>query len=224
MSRIRVLLVDDQEIILLGIKLLLEEQPDIVVSGSAGSGQQAIIMAEELQPDVVLLDVRMPGINGVEATLEIKRKCPQTAVVILTTFNEDEYIFEALKNGASGYLLKESLPEEIIQAIRAAHAGGAPIQPSVAAKVVEKLSQLSSKISDAPSSGSSVVPDNLSERELSIACLVGQGMSNRQIARALFLSEGTVRNYLSNLLSKLGLNDRTQLALYVVKNKLQPLE
>lgn len=142
MSRIRVALVDDQEIIVRGLRMILEAEDDIEVVGTASNGQEACHLCRAAQPDVVLMDIKMPVVNGVEATALIKREFPGIKVLILTTFNDDEYIFEVLKEGASGYLLKEASPNAIAEAIHAVHRGGAPIQPEVASRVVERLSSL----------------------------------------------------------------------------------
>lgn len=217
MDKIRVLLVDDQEIITRGLKMILEAEDDIVVTGAAADGREACRLCREQKPHVVLMDIRMLAMDGVEATGIIKRDCPEIAVIILTTFNDDQYIFEALKKGACGYLLKESSTEEIVQAVRAAYRGGSPIQPAVAVRVVEEFSRLTARPEPQPvDPGVSL----LTEREREIARLVGEGKSNREIAGKLHLSEGTVRNYLSVILSKLEFRGRTQLAIFALKNNL----
>lgn len=216
MEKIRVLLADDQEIISRGLRMILEMEEDITVTGTAANGEEACRLCGRDRPHVVLMDIKMPVMNGVAATGIIKRDFPDTRIVILTTFNDDRYIFDALKNGACGYLLKESSPEEIISAVRAVHRGGALIQPSVASRVLEKFSALAA-------SAETEVDERvklLTGREKEIARLVGEGRNNREISRELFLSEGTVKNHLSIILSKLDLRDRTQLAIFAIKNHL----
>jgi DNA-binding NarL/FixJ family response regulator len=218
MDGIRVLLVDDQEIMVRGLRMILESEDGIEVVATAGNGEEACRLCRAARPDVVLMDVKMPVLNGVEATARIKRECPGVKVLILTTFNDDEYIFEALKEGASGYLLKDASPDTIAGAIRAVHRGGAPIQPEVASRVVARFSSL------AASAAAREIRDErvglLTEREREIAGLVGRGLNNREIAGRLFLSEGTVRNHVSNILNKLELRDRTQLAIFALRHRL----
>lgn len=218
MSKVRVVLVDDQEIIVRGLRMILEAEDDIEVVGTASNGREACYLCRKVQPDVVLMDIKMPVMNGVEATTLIKKEFPLIKVLVLTTFNDDEYIFEALKEGASGYLLKEASPGAIVEAIHAAQRGGAPIQPEVASRVVERLSSLTASAAAREPLDKRVAL--LSERERDIACLVGRGLNNREIAGQLFLSEGTVRNHLSNILNKLELRDRTQLAIFALRNHL----
>lgn len=218
MDGIRVMLVDDQEIMVRGLRMILESENDIEVVATASNGEEACRRCPAARPDVVLMDIKMPVLNGVEATARIKRECPGVKVLILTTFNDDEYIFEALKEGASGYLLKDASPDTIAGAIRAVHRGGAPIQPEVASRVVERFSSLAASAAARETRDERV--GLLTEREREIAGLVGQGLNNREIAGRLFLSEGTVRNHLSNILNKLELRDRTQLAIFALRNRL----
>jgi DNA-binding NarL/FixJ family response regulator len=215
---IRVLLVDDQEIITRGLKMILDGEQDIEVIGTAANGQEAYRFCCRNRPDVVLMDIKMPMVNGVEATDLIKRDFPGTRILVLTTFNDDEYIFEALRKGACGYLLKETPPDEIAKAIREAYRGGSPIQPRVASRVVERFTAMASR--ESPSFTQDEKVNLLTDREKSIVALIGRGRNNKEIARELYLSEGTVRNYLSSILNKLGLRDRTQLAIFAVKNHL----
>ncbi len=215
---IRVMLVDDQEIMVRGLRMILESENDIEVVATAGNGEEACRLCRAARPDVVLMDVKMPVLNGVEATARIKRECPGVKVLILTTFNDDEYIFEALKEGASGYLLKDASPDTIAGAVRAVHRGGAPIQPEVASRVVARLSSLAASAAARETRDERV--GLLTGREREIAGLVGRGLNNREIAGRLFPSEGTVRNHLSNILNKLELRDRTQLAIFALRNRL----
>src|SRR5690554_6102608 len=202
---IRVGIVDDQAIVRQGLAMVLGNQEDIEMVGQAEDGLSAIQLCEGQQPEVLLMDIKMPGLNGVEATRIIKERHPHIHIIILTTFNEEEYIFEALKYGAGGYLLKDAQPAKIAEAIREVHGGGALIQPDVAAKVVEQFrseglffGKRDPRIKE------------LTQRELELIALIGQGKNNREIAQELFISEGTVKNHLSHILSKLDLRDRTQ--------------
>ncbi|WP_449240533.1 response regulator [Desulfoscipio gibsoniae] len=218
MSKIRVALVDDQEIMIRGLRMIIEADGGIEVVGTAFNGREACHLCREVRPDVILMDIKMPIMNGVEATARIISDFPKVKVLILTTFNDDEYIFEALKEGASGYLLKDAPPNVITEAIHAVKRGGAPIQPEVASRLVERFSSLAIKAAASEHRDERV--RLLSEREREITCLVGQGLNNREISGLLFLSEGTVRNHLSNILSKLELRDRTQLAIFALRNHL----
>lgn len=212
---IRIAIVDDQPIVRQGLAMVLGSEGDIEVVASGGNGFEAIEICSKNFVDVVLMDIKMPSLNGVEATKRIKKQYPNVKIIILTTFNEDEYIFEALKHGASGYLLKDALPQKIVEAIRVVYNGGAQIQPDVAVKVVEKLKNYGEKqgILDKRI-------EDLTEREIDIIRCVGQGKSNKEIAKELFISEGTVKNHITNVLNKLSLRDRTQLAIFSINNHL----
>ncbi|OGO29582.1 MAG: DNA-binding response regulator [Chloroflexi bacterium RBG_16_54_18] len=192
-----------------GLHTLLELEPDIQVAGEAGDGQEALQLYAGLLPDVVLMDIRMPVMDGVEATRQLLQEYPQARVIILTTFDDDAYIFDGLRAGALGYLLKDVSGDELAQAIRQVAGGGALIEPSVARKVLTEFARLPQPVGQAGSDQA----HSLSERELEILKLLAQGASNRQIAAQLFLAEGTVKNYISNILDKLGVEDRTQAAL-----------
>ncbi|MEW5872452.1 MAG: response regulator transcription factor [Chloroflexota bacterium] len=206
---IRVLLVDDQKLMREGLRILLELEPDLDVVGEAGDGETALHAYETIAPDVVLMDIRMPGIDGVEATWRLRQRWPQARVIILTTFDDDEYVFEGLRAGALGYLLKDVSGSDLAQAIRTVASGGALIQPSVARKV---LSEFARVIPPARPVGEGL-PEPLTARELEILRLLAQGLSNRQIANRLSLAEGTVKNNVTSILQKLGVDDRTQAAL-----------
>jgi DNA-binding NarL/FixJ family response regulator len=217
---IRVLLVDDQMLIRQGIQTLLELEDDLEVVGHASNGREAIVAAERLRPDVVLMDVRMPEMDGVAATRELSQRLPQTGVIILTTFDDDEYVFEGLKAGARGYLLKDVSSDDLAEAVRTVAAGGALIQPSITRKVVAEFSRLASGSTPSVAPASSpAAPDQsslvepLTERELEVLRHLAHGLSNREIADTLFITEGTVKNHVSNLLSKLEVRDRTQAVL-----------
>lgn len=201
---IRVLLVDDQRLMREGLRLLLELEPGVVVVGEAGDGQEALAQYEALQPDVVLMDVRMPVMDGVEATRRLLARWPAARVVILTTFDDDEYVLDALRAGALGYLLKDVSVTELVDALRRVMAGGVLIEPSVARKVVAELARLAPAT---PRPHALVEP--LSEREQEILALMARGLTNREIAQRLFLAEGTVKNYVTAILGKLDARDRT---------------
>ncbi|MDA8144477.1 MAG: response regulator transcription factor [Thermaerobacter sp.] len=208
MEPIRVLLADDQQLLRDGLAAILAAEPDLAVVGSCGSGEEALETARRVRPQVVLLDVRMPGMGGVEAARLLKRQHPDTAVVILTTFDDDAYVVESLRAGAVAYLLKDLPAQELVDAVRLVHRGGALIPPAIAAKVLGELR--------APR------PDPLTPREREILSLLARGLSNREIAAALFLSEGTVKNHISRLYGKLHLRDRVQAVLYAVEQGLLP--
>jgi DNA-binding NarL/FixJ family response regulator len=208
-EKICILLVDDQRLMREGLRILLEMEPDLEIAGEAGDGDAAVRAYGELQPDVVLMDVRMPGMDGVEATWRLRERWPGARVIILTTFDDDEYVFEGLRAGALGYLLKDVSGHELAEAVRTVVAGGALIQPSVARKVVAEFARVAPPARD----GAAGLAEPLSEREIEIARLLADGLTNRQIAGRLNLAEGTVKNYVSSLLSKLDARDRTQAAI-----------
>jgi DNA-binding NarL/FixJ family response regulator len=216
---INVALADDQEIIREGIKMILSLDNEINILFEAGDGNELLHEMEKRLPDVVLMDIRMPVLDGVEATKLVKEKYPDVRVIILTTFNEDEYIFRGLKNGADGYILKDSNSEDIIRAIKTAHAGNVLLNPEVAAKVVRALNTMD--ISDTKPEKQSSALHLLTPRELEVAKLVADGKSNKEICEHLFLSEGTVKNYVTRILEKLELNSRTGLAVYMMSNKIK---
>ncbi len=208
---IRILLADDQRLMRDGLRILLELEPDLLVAGEAEDGEAALQAYEELEPDVVLMDIRMPGVDGVEATRRICARWPEARVVILTTFDDDEYIFEGLRAGAQGYLLKDVSGAELADAVRTVAGGGALIEPSVARKVVAEFARLAAAApGDLAGAG---LPEPLSEREKEILNLLAKGLTNREIAGRLNLAEGTVKNYVTAILQKLGVRDRTQAAL-----------
>ncbi|KUO73799.1 MAG: LuxR family transcriptional regulator [Clostridia bacterium BRH_c25] len=214
---IKVLLVDDQDILVEGLKLILGKEEDIQICGTANSGRKAYEACKWNRPDVVLMDIKMPEVNGVEATGLIKKDFPEVGIIVLTTFNDDEYIYDALKNGASGYLLKDASPEEIAKALRTVYNGGALIQSEVAVKVLDKFSELAK---GNPEKHSDPRSELLTERETEICRLIAEGKNNKEIADELFLSEGTVKNHITKVLIKLDLRDRTQLAVFTIRNDL----
>jgi DNA-binding NarL/FixJ family response regulator len=209
MRPIRVLLADDQDLFREGLHTLLSVQPEIDVVGEASNGEEALALAVRFQPDVVLMDVQMPVLDGVAATRQLRRKLPECHVIMLTTFDDDEYVFEGLRAGALGYLLKDTSSESLLNAIRAAARGESFLQPSVAAKVVSEFARLSD------SAPASAPPDTepLTARERDILRLMVDGLSNREIADELVITEGTVKNHVTNILAKLGVQSRTQAAL-----------
>ena len=206
---IRILLVDDQRLMREGLRILLELEPDLKIVGEAEDGQAGLEAYEKLQPDVVLMDVRMPGMDGVEATWRLRERWPEGRVIILTTFDDDEYVFEGLRAGAQGYLLKDVSGHDLAEAVRTVAAGGALIEPSVARKVVAEFARLAPPARPAETG----LPEPLSDREKEILRLLAQGLSNREIATRLSLAQGTVKNYVTAILQKLGARDRTQAAL-----------
>ena len=208
-SPIRILLADDQRLMRDGLRILLELEPDLAVVGEAGDGEAALEAYENLRPDIVLMDIRMPGMDGVEATRRICTRWPEARVIILTTFDDDEYIFEGLRAGALGYLLKDVSGAELAEAVRTVAGGGALIEPSVARKVVAEFARLANP--ERPIDAG--LPEPLSGREKEIVRLLAHGLTNREIAARLNLAEGTVKNYVTTILQKLGVRDRTQAAL-----------
>lgn len=207
---IRVLLADDQPLFRQGLASLLSLEDDLEIVGQANNGQEAITITEQLQPDVILMDVRMPVCDGVKATREIHQRFPWIRVLVLTTFDEDEYIWESLQAGALGYLLKSTPSSQLATAIRTVYQGHSQLGPTIAQKVFSQLHP--------PVSPKQNTHHALSERELEVLSLIGQGKNNREIAQTLYLTEGTVKNYVSQILSRLGLRDRTQAALWAKQN------
>ncbi len=207
---ITLLLVDDQRLMRDGLRTLLEMEDDLQVVAEAENGQQAVEAFVRHQPDVVLMDIRMPHMDGVEATRRILHAYPQARIIILTTFDDDEYVFEALRAGALGYLLKDVSAAELAEAIRTVAAGGALIEPSVARKVIAEFARLKPPVHPLDAG----LREPLTERESEILALLAQGLSNKAIAARLYLAEGTVKNYVSNIFDKLGVSDRTQAALW----------
>lgn len=206
---IRVLIVDDQRLMREGLRTLLEMEPDIQVVGEAEEGAAALQVFQQHQPDVVLMDIRMPGMDGVETTRRLQERWPEARVIILTTFDDDEYVFDGLRAGALGYLLKDVSGSKLAEAIRTVAGGGALIEPSVARKVVAEFARLA-PARRVPGEG---LPEPLSDRELEILHCLARGLTNREIAAELFLAEGTVKNYVTRILGKIGARDRTQAAL-----------
>ncbi len=220
MKKIKVVLVDDQTLFVESLRTVLETRADdIMVVGIANDGNQAIEVVAETCPDVVLMDVRMPGMNGVESTRIIKERYPDTRVLMLTTFDDDQYVIEALRLGAVGYLLKNMPPAELISAIRAVYEGGVLISPQVANKLVGLLTIPLNKTEDHHESNSITSHVNqLSSREKEILQLMAEGLDNKEIAKKLYIAEQTVKNYVSVIYSKLGVRDRVQASRIVLES------
>ena len=212
---IKVLIVDAQELFRESLKVVLGVSDNIRVTDAVSGVSQALKSAEQERPDVVLMDIRMPGMDGVEGTRLFKKRWPDVKIIVLTTFDDDEYIFGALKNGASSYLLKGSSISKLSESIRIAYEDGAIITPAVATKVIHQFSHMAQGSSRLRVDKEAV--KDISRSEWQIIQTVGSGMSNKEIAQELCLSEGTVRNSISNILFKLGLRDRTQLAIWAVQ-------
>lgn len=205
-DKISLLITDDHSLVRQGIRTFLELQPDLTVLGEAESGEVAVRMAAELAPDVVLMDLVMPGIGGVEATRQVKQVSPHSQIIVLTSYHEDEYIFPALRAGALSYVLKDLGPDELADTIRKAARGESVLHPRVAARVVQELR---GNRRDTPN-----LFTDLSDRELEVLRLIADGLSNAEIANKLIISEKTVKGHVSNILSKLHMLDRTQAAVF----------
>lgn len=208
---ISILLAEDQVLVRQGLKMMIETDSELEVNGEANNGKEAIKLCEQNIFNLAILDVRMPEMTGLEAMRVIRKRWPKIKIIILTTFNDEEYALEALKNGANGYMLKDGDAGELIRSIRSCLKGGISIEDQVAAKVLPTLIQNKEKTD---------VNHNLTKRELDIIVGVGQGLSNKEIAEMLFLSVGTVKNHISVILDKLELRDRTQLAIYVIRHNI----
>jgi DNA-binding NarL/FixJ family response regulator len=210
---IKVLIADDQEIVCEGLKRILQTDPEIRVIGTANDGQQALDLIEQSVPDVVLMDLQMPRMNGVQAIRHLKVSHPNLPVLVLTTYMDDKWLFDAIRSGASGYLMKDRPRQELLDAIHGTIDGQAYIDPSVAGKIL-------SNVASSPTSQSPERSYNLTDREQDILNLLAQGLSNAEISGRLYLSEGTVRNYTSTLFAKLGVSDRTQAVILAIRQGL----
>jgi DNA-binding NarL/FixJ family response regulator len=211
---IKVLICDDQAIVCEGLQVILESSPEITVVGIAHDGAEALEQIPQVQPDLVLMDLKMPGMNGIHATREIRTHYPQTRVLVLTTYDADEWVFDAIRSGASGYLLKNTGPQDLINAIKGTIDGKTHVDPDIAGKLFHHVN-LAEGATQSQHAHDGMQP--LSDREIEVLQLIAKGLSNRQISEQLFLSEGTVRNYVSSIFSKLNVSDRTQAALVAVR-------
>lgn len=232
--RIRVLVADDQPLIRRGMAMLLDAASDIQVVGQAADGMEVVELARRLLPDVVLMDLRMPRQSGVLATREITAALPRTRVMVLTTFDRDDLVFDAVRAGAQAYLLKDASEEEVLDTVRAVHRGESRMTPQIARKVMDQFRLLANHVAqdvaveDPPASAEPVsaeaqeAPDPLTERETVVLDLIAKGQSNRQIAAVLNLAEGTVKNHASRIMQKLHANTRTELAVLVLARRKQP--
>jgi two-component system, NarL family, response regulator DevR len=214
MAKQRILLVDDHEVVRLGLKALLERHGQFEVIGEAGSGREAIEQVTTLEPDVVVMDIRLPGQSGIEVCEEIVRRFTDTKVIMLTSYAEDEMLFSAIRAGASGYILKQIGGEDLVRALEAVGRGEALLDPAVTQRVFQEVRKA---VKEEEASAFS----HLSQQEKHVLVLVSEGKTNREIAKALFLGEGTVRNYVSSILSKLGVNNRAEAAAYAVEHNLK---
>ncbi len=214
MDKIKILLADDHTVLREGIRALLEDQPDMVVIGEAEDGRWAVHLAHELHPDVVLMDVAMPLLNGLEATRQIKHDHPEIAVLVLTMHNNEEYVKQLLAAGVSGYILKQIGSDDLIKALESVGRGEALLDPAVTQRVFQEVRRA---VKEEEASAFS----HLSQQEKHVLLLVSEGKTNREIAKNLFLGEGTVRNYVSSILSKLGVNNRAEAAAYAVEHNLR---
>ncbi|MGG0444013.1 response regulator transcription factor [Bacillus mycoides] len=210
---IRIMIVDDQSLIRDGLAMILNLRPELEVVGTASDGDEVVQKVKQLQPEIILMDIRMPRMNGVEGTRLVREKFPYIKVLMLTTFSDSELIFEALEQGASGYLLKDMETDAIAQAILTVHSGGVVLPQDITAQIIEELKKTKVAVECNP-------PEQLkqlTEREVDVLRAIGLGLNNKEIAEKLFITEGTVKNHVFNLISKLELRDRTQAAIYAVR-------
>ncbi|MBI5840520.1 MAG: response regulator transcription factor [Chloroflexi bacterium] len=214
MAKQRIILVDDHEVVRLGLKSLLERHPQFEIVGEAGSARDALEQVHALNPDVVVMDIRLPGTSGIEACEQIVNQFPNTKVIMLTSYAEDEMLFSAIRAGASGYILKQIGSEDLIKALESVGRGEALLDPAVTQRVFQEVRRA---VKEEEASAFA----HLSQQEKHVLLLVSEGKTNREIAKSLFLGEGTVRNYVSSILSKLGVNNRAEAAAYAVEHNLR---
>ncbi len=213
MRHLRILLVDDHEVVRLGLKALLERYPHFEVVAEASTADEAVARVHQYHPDVVVMDIRLPGRSGIEATREIKAAYPDVEVIILTSYAEDELLFEAIQAGASGYVLKQIGSDDLVRALETVGRGEALLDPRLTRRVLER-------VRDAERRAAASAFKELTEQEMRVLALVAEGKTNKEIAHALYLSEGTVRNYVSNLLHKLGVSNRAEAAAFAVQHRI----
>jgi len=216
-DRIRVLAVDDQPLIRMGFRMVLEAEPDIEVAGEASDGHAAVAAAARLTPDVILMDVRMPGLDGIAATRSILATSPDVHVLVLTTFDLDEYAFAALRAGASGFLLKDAQPHELVAAVRAVHRGDAVMSPRVTRRLVDIMATHLPRAEE-----SRLEETGLTAREHDVLTAIAEGLSNAEIAERLFVSESTVKTHVGRVLAKIGARDRVHAVIFAYENGLVP--
>ncbi len=224
-GKIRVLIADDQEIIRHGLALILRNEPDMDVVGLASDGAEAVTLAVRLQPDVILMDIVMPALNGIAATRQIVSELPGAGVIILTTYDADDMVFEGVRAGAMCYLLKGARSDAVLAAIRSVHRGESHLDAGVARKVMDEFRRLSglAEPADADAPADDVVVEGLTPREMDVLVLLAEGKTNREIAESLVLSEGTVKNHISKIMGKLHANDRAQILVKAARRKLVKL-
>jgi DNA-binding NarL/FixJ family response regulator len=225
MAKISVLLADDQDIIRTGLTIILNHQADIEVVGQAADGVEAVALAQQLQPDVILMDIKMPRLNGIQATRQIMAALPKTQIIILTTYDTDDWVFDGIRAGAIGYLLKDASGDNLAEAVRGALRGESQIDPTVARKVLREFQHVTTATKAVtPPTPDEEPLEKLTDREEEILKLLAAGLSNKEIALQLSLSEGTVKNHISAILAKLHANDRTQAVLTALKRGLVDLK
>lgn len=215
-EKIRVFLVDDHTLVREGFAKMLELEPDMTVVGQASDADEALVLVKKLNPEIVLMDVRLSADSGIEATRRIKEECPKVEVIILSMYNEDEYVFEAIKAGASGYVLKDISKDDLVRAIRVVHSGESLIQPSLAKKVLKEFAHMAAE----PAQGAKGSLREVSDRELEVLRYVSNGKSNKEIADVLLISETTVKAHLRSIFRKLEVNDRAQAVAYAMRKGL----
>ena len=209
----KILICDDQAVVRDGLELLLSLEKDLQVIGTARDGAEALELTAKHQPDLALMDLKMPGMNGIEATRQIRARFPQVKVLVLTTYDDDEWLFDAIRAGACGYLLKDTPREKVVEAIRGTAAGRSFVDPAVAGKLLDQVASRQSQ-------PASLLTGKLTERETDVLRLLAKGLTNAEIAAQLYISEGTVRNHVSAILDKLGVSDRTQAAVIAIQHGL----